>query len=370
MKKNIELIDLKLRYKSEKKEILKCLDKVLSKGHLILTKELEDFEKKISNYNGVKYCLGLNSGTDALMMALWSLGIGKGDEVITSSISFIASIGAIIHVGAKPILVDINEDLNMNCDLIESKITKKTKAIMPVHWTGRICNMNKINKIARRNNLFVIEDAAQAMGSLYKNKSAGNFSDISAFSSHPLKNLNALGDGGFVLTNKKNLYEKIRRYRNHGMIRRDDAEIFGVNSRLDSLNAEVLSFRLGKLKNVVKRRRENVKIYLENIKTEKVKFSIEKNFEKNSYVMFIALCENRDELKSFLDKNGIQTLIYYGTPLHLHKASKVLGYEKGDFPVAEDCAKKVLAFPHHQYLKKNQILYVCRKINQFYEKKN
>ena len=154
------------------------------------------------------------------------------------------------------------------------------------------------------------------------------------------------------------------------MIRRDDAEIFGVNSRLDSLNAEVLSFRLRKLKNVVKRRRENVKIYLENIKTEKVKFSIEKNFEKNSYVMFIALCENRDELKSFLDKNRIQTLIYYGTPLHLHKASKVLGYEKGDFPVAEDCAKKVLDFPHHQYLKKNQILYVCRKINQFYEKKN
>lgn len=370
MKKKIELIDLKLRYKSEKKEILKCLNKVLTSGNLIMTKELHNFEREISKYTGKKYCLGLNSGTDALMMSLWSLGIGKGDEVITSAISFIASVGAIIHVGAKPVLVDIKADLNIDCDLIESKITKKTKAIMPVHWTGRICDMDKIKKIAKKYNLHVIEDAAQGMGSFYKNKRAGYFSDISAFSSHPLKNLNALGDGGFVLTNKKKLYEKIKRYRNHGMIKRDHAEIFGVNSRLDSLNAAVLSYRLKILKEVVNKRRKNAKIYNKFLSIKEVKLPTEKKHEKISYVMFIALCENRDQLQKFLEKNGIQSLIYYGTPLHLHKASKILGYKQGDFPLAEACAKKVLAFPVHQYLKKNEIIYVCNKIKEFYAKYN
>jgi dTDP-4-amino-4,6-dideoxygalactose transaminase len=368
MKKKIELIDLKLRYKSEKKEILKCLNKVLTKGSLVLTKELQDFERDISSYTGIKYCLGLNSGTDALMMSLWSLGIGKGDEVITPAISFVASVGAIVHVGAKPVLVDVNEDLNINCDLIESKITKKTKAIMPVHWTGRICDMDKIKRIAKKYNLFVIEDAAQGMGSFYKAKRAGSFGEISAFSSHPLKNLNALGDGGFILTNKKKLYEKIKRYRNHGMVKRDDAEIFGVNSRLDSLNATVLSYRLKLLKGVVNKRRKNVNIYKKFLKIKQVKLPIEKNYEISSYVMFIALCENRNKLQKFLDTNGIQSLIYYGTPLHLHKASKVLGYKKRDFPVAESCAKKVLAFPIHQYLKKSEIINVCSKIKEFYEK--
>jgi dTDP-4-amino-4,6-dideoxygalactose transaminase len=175
MKKKIELIDLKLRFQSEKKEILSCLHKVLKNGSLVLTKELQNFENNITNYTGMKYCLGLNSGTDGLMMSLWSLGIGKGDEVITSSISFVASIGAIMHVGAKPVLVDINEDLNMNCEMIESKITKKTKAIMPVHWTGRVCEMNKIKNIAKKHNLLIIEDAAQGMGSFYKKKKSRYF---------------------------------------------------------------------------------------------------------------------------------------------------------------------------------------------------
>ena len=368
MKKKIELIDLKLRYLSEKKKILKLIDNTLSKGNLVLTEEVKNFENKIVNYTGIKYCVSLNSGTDALMMSLWSLGIGKGDEVITSSISFIASVGAITHVGAKPVLVDINEDLNMNCDLIESKITKNTKAIMPVHWTGRVCSMEKIIKIAKKYNLFIVEDAAQGMGSFYKNKRAGSFGDIAAFSAHPLKNLNGLGDGGFVLTNNKKLSEKIIRYRNHGMIKRDDAEIFGVNSRLDSLNAEILSFRLNLLNNIVAKRRKNANLYKKYLKIDSVRFPDENQFEKNSYVMFIALCDNRDQLQKYLNKNNIQSLIYYGTPLHLHKASKILGYKKGDFPIAEKCANQVLAFPIHQYLTLSQIKYICNKIKEFYEK--
>ena len=236
----VAFIDLKKRYLDERKDILKIVDQTLTKGNLVLTPEIETFEKEICNYTGKKFCVTLNSGTDALMMALWSLGIGKGDEVITSPISFIATIGAIEHVGAKPVFVDVNFDLNINVDLIESKITKKTKAIMPVHWTGRICNMTKIISLAKKYNLKVIEDSAQAMGSYYKNKHAGSFGNISAFSTHPLKNLNAVGDGGFITTNNKKLYDKIKLFRSHGLKSRDNVEIFGVNSRLDSLNAEIL----------------------------------------------------------------------------------------------------------------------------------
>ena len=183
---NIELIDLKKRFQEEKVEIMNCLEKVLKEGTLVLTKEVNNFEESICQYTGSKFCLGLNSGTDAIMMALWSNGIGKGDEVITSPISFIASIGAIVHVGAKPVFVDIKDDLNFNEELIESAITSKTKAIMPVHWTGRICNMEKIISIAKKHNLIVIEDAAQAMGSYHKGQHCGRFGKISAFSAHRL----------------------------------------------------------------------------------------------------------------------------------------------------------------------------------------
>ncbi len=363
----IEVIDLKKRFQEEKNELMKSIKRVLIKGNLVLTKEVETFEKKISKYVGAKYCLGLNSGTDALMMSLWATGISKGDEVITSPISFIASASSIIHVGAKPVFVDVKEDLNINPDLIEKAITKKTKAIMPVHWTGRVCNMDKIKKIAKKYNLLVIEDAAQAMGAYYKKKHAGTFGNISAFSTHPLKNLNALGDGGFVTTNNKKYYEKIKLYRNHGLKSRDNVEMVGVNSRLDSLHAEVLSFRLKRLKNIISRRNNNVKLYQKLITSKKIKIiETKKNFV-DAHVMFITLCHRRDELQKFLLKNSIQSLVYYKTPLHFHKALKFLGYKRGDFPIAEKLTKMVLAFPHHQHLTKNEISKVANKINSFYK---
>jgi len=363
----IEVIDLRKRFQEEKRDILKRITNVLKKGNLILTSEVQNFEKSICKFTGAKYCLGLNSGTDALIMALWSAGISKGDEVITSPISFIASASSIIHVGAKPVFVDVDEDLNMNTDLIEKAITKNTKAIMPVHWTGRVCKMDKILKVAKKNNLIVIEDAAQAMGAYYKKKHAGTFGKISAFSTHPLKNLNALGDGGFIITNEKKLYDKIKLYRNHGLKGRDNVEIIGINSRLDSLNAEVLNFRLKRLKNIISRRLKNIKLYRKLIKTRKVRIIEDKIFEKNAYVMFITLCEQRDKLQKYLSKFSIQSLVYYNTPLHLHKATKFLGYKKGDFPNAERFAKKVLSFPHHQHLKKSEVQFVSKKIDSFYK---
>lgn len=362
----VEFIDLKSRYKLEKKEILSCINKILKKGNLVLTKELEEFENLICKYTGAKYCVGLNSGTDALMMSLWALGIRKGDEVITSPISFIATAGAIMHVGAKPVFVDVKEDFNIDADKIEEKINSKTKAIMPVHWTGRMCNMNKIKSIAKKHKLFLIEDAAQAMGSYFNNIHAGRYSDISAFSTHPLKNLNALGDGGFVLTDKKNLYKKIKLNRNHGLKSRDNVEFFGLNSRLDVLNAEVLKFRLKKLRDINAKRRKNVSIYRKNLKIKNIKILEDAKNEINSYVMFLIQAEKRDSLQKFLTKKKIQSLIYYSKPLHMHKASKILQVKKGSLPIAEKLASKVLALPHHQNLTKKQILYVCNKIKEFY----
>ena len=364
---SIEIIDLKKRYQDEKHELLKCIKNVLKKGNLVLTPEVENFEKSICKFTGAKFCLGLNSGTDALMMSLWSNGISKGDEVITSPISFIASASSIIHVGAKPVFVDVDKDLNINPDLIEKAITKKTKAIMPVHWTGRVCDMNKILKIAKKYKLIVIEDAAQAMGSYYKNKHAGTFGKIAAFSTHPLKNLNALGDGGFIITNEKKLYNKIKLYRNHGLKGRDNVELIGVNSRLDSLNAEILNFRLRRLQNIIFKRQKNINLYRKLFNLKKIQMTEDKKIEHNSYVMFVTLCEKRDKLQKYLKKFNIQSLVYYKNPLHLHKATKFLGYKKGDFPNAEKFSKKVLSFPHHQYLKRSEIEFVSKKVNHFYE---
>jgi len=362
----VELIDLRDRFKEEGKAIIKIVGRVLSKGNLILTKEVQNFEKSICKFTGAKFCLGLNSGTDALMMSLWSTGIKKGDEVITSPISFVATANSIIHVGAKPVFIDVGDDLNINPDLIEAAITKNTKAIMPVHWTGRVCEMDKIIKIAKKYKLKIIEDAAQATGAYYKGKHAGTFGKISAFSTHPLKNLNALGDGGFIITNEKKLYDKIKLYRSHGLEGRDDAKIIGVNSRLDSLNAEVLSFRLKKLKNIINRRRKNINYYKKYIKTDKIKILNDGKNEKNAHVMFVTLAENRNKLQEYLKKFDIQSLLYYPTPLHLHNSMKYLGYKKGNLINAERITSKVISFPHHQHLTEKQIKFVSEKINKFY----
>ena len=362
----VPLIDLKERYLEEKTELLECVERVLELGHFVLTPEVSEFEDKVAIYTGIKHCVGLNSGTDALMIGLHMLGIGSGDEVITTPVSFIASTGSIAHVGAKPVFVDVRADQNINPDLIKSKISSRTKAIMPVHWGGRIADMDPIVKIAEENNLLIIEDAAQTMGAYYNNKHGGSFSKVAAFSAHPLKNFNALGDGGFLLTNDDQIDARARQYRNHGMIDRETALDFGVNSRLDSLNAEVLKYRLTKLDSILSRRQKNVERYRKNITASEVFIPPCKKNEKHAYVMFLVQCERRDKLQAYLLEKGIQSMVYYGTPLHLQPATKKYGYKKGDFPIAEKQCNQVLALPHHQHLNENQIDFVCEKVNQFY----
>jgi dTDP-4-amino-4,6-dideoxygalactose transaminase len=362
----VPFIDLQQRYQEEKDELLACVDSVLSKGHLILTQEVNEFEDQAAKYIDVKHVIGLNSGTDALMMALWAFGIGKGDEVITTPVSFVATTGAIVHVGATPVYVDVCDDQNIDVTKIEAAITPRTKAIMPVHWSGRIANMNAIMQIAKKHNLIVIEDAAQSMGAYYRGKHGGSFGDAAAYSAHPLKNLNALGDAGFMSTNDDEVNKKVRLYRTHGLESRDNCVLYGVNSRLDSLNAEVLKFRLEKLKKIVDRRRHNVALYKSIIKQDSIYIPPEKPEEHNSNVMFNTQADQRDKLKDYLQSHDIESLVYYGTPLHLHKAAARFGLKKGDFPVAEAQCEKVLALPHHQNLTDDQITYVAEKVNAFY----
>ncbi len=362
----VPFIDLLQRYAEEKTELLACVERVLSKGHFVLTQEVSDFEQQAAKYVGAKHVVGLNSGTDALMMALWAHGIGKGDEVITTPVSFVATTGSIVHVGATPVYVDVRDDQNIDPAKIEAAITPRTKAIMPVHWIGRIADMDAIMDIANKHKLLVIEDAAQTMGAYYKQRHGGSFGQAAAFSAHPLKNLNALGDGGFMSTNDDEVARKVRLYRTHGLESRDNCVLYGVNSRLDSLNAEVLSFRLTRLKSVVDRRRRNVELYNQLIKQGPIMIPAEKPHEHNSYVMFITQADDRDKLKDYLTGHGIESLVYYGTALHLHRAAAKFGYEKGDMPVAERQCDRVLALPHHQHLTEDQIAYVADKVNRFY----
>jgi dTDP-4-amino-4,6-dideoxygalactose transaminase len=362
----VPFIDLQQRYQDEKEELLACVDRVLSKGHLVMTEEVGQFEQAVTEFTGAKICVSCGNGTDALMLGLWALGIGKGDEVITTPISFVASTGSIAHMGATPVYADVRDDQNIDPAEIAKKITPRTKAIMPVHWIGRVADMDPIMEIARKHNLFVIEDAAQTMGAYYKGRHGATFGNIGTFSAHPLKNLNALGDGGFLVTGDEEIAKKIRLYRNHGLQDRDTCVFYGVNSRLDSLNAEVLKFRLSRLNEVVAKRRHNVDLYRSLIRAKEVFIPPEKEYEKNAYVMMITQSERRDELQAFLLKRGIQSLVYYGTPLHLHPAAKRFGYKRGDFPVAERQADRVLALPHHQQLSQDQIAFVADSVNAFY----
>ena len=229
---------------------------------------------------------------------------------------------------------------------------------MIVDYAGLPVELETITKLG----FPIIEDAAQAMGAYLKNQHAGTFGKISAFSTHPFKNLNGLGDGGFIITNEKRLYDKIKLYRNHGLRGRDNVEIIGVNSRLDSLHAEILNFRLRRLKNIISRKQKNIEYYKKFVNTESMKILESNKNEKNSYSMFVTLCERRDELQKYLQRFKIQTRVYYKTPLHLYKATKYLGFTKGDFPNAEKFVKQVLSFPYHQHLTKKEIKFVCKKI--------
>tara|TARA_Y100000591_G_scaffold329716_1_gene358918 strand:- start:238 stop:1341 length:1104 start_codon:yes stop_codon:yes gene_type:complete len=365
----VNLINLSRQWEEDLPKLLPNLKKTLKSGQYVGGSLIEKIESKISKKIGVKYTVTLNSGTDALMMALWALGVKKNDEVITQSNSFIATAGSIVHLGAKPVFADVKTDQMISPTDIENKITKKTKAIIPVHLTGRIADMKAINRISRKYKIPVIEDAAQAFGSKYNKLSAGALGTCGCFSAHPLKNLNATGDAGFLTTNNYTIYKKIKLYANHGLENRNNARFFGVNSRLDVLQANVIEYRLKTVEKIIKKRRNNANIYFKYLKNKNIEFIYEDKSNYHSYHLFVVKVKrNRNKLMKFLLRNGVQTSIHYPIPIHLQKASKKYGFKKGDLPNTELQAGQILSLPINQYITRKEIFYVIKLINKFYEK--
>ena len=365
----ISYVNLNLQWKNERKKLLKIIEKTLENEDWVGGKSISLFEKKIAKLCNTKHAVALNSGTDALTISMHLLGVKRGDEVITIPNSFIASAAAIIHLGAKPVFVDVLPDQNMDPDKLEKAITKKTKAIMPVHLTGRMSKMDEIIIIANKYGIPIIEDAAQSIGSKYANKPSGSYGKIGCFSAHPLKNLNAIGDSGYLTTNDKKIYEKVIELRSHGMVNRDKVKSFGYVSRMDSINASVLNFRLDNLKNVIQKRRSNFKLYQKYLDKKNVFFPEEQRDQFNSYHTFVIQVKERNKLKEYLKSHKIQTAIHYPIPIHLQPAAKFLSYKRNSFKNAEDQAKRILTLPINQYLKEIEIKYISSKINLFFKNK-
>ncbi len=363
----IPYINLNLQWQKEKTHLSNIFKKVLKQGNYVdpNSKEVTNFENNISEKCGTKYAVSLNSGTDALTLGLCLLGVRKGDEVLTPPNSFISSTSAITHIGAKPVFVDVLEDQNMDPNLIERLITKKTKAIMPVHLTGRVAEMKEIMKISKKYNISVIEDAAQSIGSKHYGKLSGSFGKVGCFSAHPLKNLNGIGDCGFLTTDDKKLYSLAKSMRNHGLEDRNIVKKFGFLSRMDVLQAAVLNYRIKNLNKIINSRRKNAKFYLKNLDRNKFKVIDEKKYQFNTYHTFVIQTDKRKKLKRYLSSKGIGTAIHYPIPIHLQPAAKFLGYGKGSFPETERQSKTILTLPIHQNLKKKELSYIVEVINKF-----
>ncbi|MBE7411832.1 MAG: DegT/DnrJ/EryC1/StrS family aminotransferase [Leptospiraceae bacterium] len=367
MNKKIPYVNIQEQWASDKEELLPIIDSLLGSGQYIGGKEISDFETSVAALCDVRYAVALNSGTDALVLGLSALGVKPGDEVITPPNSFIASTAAIVHLNAVPVFADVLEDQNIDPKEIEKLITKKTKAIMPVHLTGRMARMNEIMDIAKKFSISVIEDAAQSIGSKYENKMSGSIGNVGCFSTHPLKNLNACGDGGFLTTNDELIYKKVSFARNHGLIDRNTVESFGFVSRMDALQAAILNYRLKKLPDLIEKRRNNAEKYRRQLNPKHIYIPEDKPNEFNTYHTFVIQVEKRDELQEYLLANGIETAIHYPIPIHLQPASKKLGYKLGDFPKTESQAKRILTLPINQYIKPEELERVADTVNQFYK---
>jgi dTDP-4-amino-4,6-dideoxygalactose transaminase len=362
----VPFVDLKAQHQEIKAEVEKAIKKVIEKSDFILGEELELFEKEFAEYCGVKFCVGVASGTEALWLTLLALDIKKGDEVIIPANTFIATALAVLMAGAKPILVEIDpKTYNINPALIEEKITPKTRAIIPVHLYGQPADMEEISKIARKYNLVVIEDACQAHGAFYKNKRCGSLGEAAAFSFYPAKNLGAYGDGGAVVTNLAEIAEKIKMLRDYGQKEKYNHLVKGYNSRLDTLQAAILRVKLKNLEKWNKKRQKAAEVYKELLSGLDLVLPFLAPERTHVYHLYVIRTKKRDELRKYLSQAGISTGIHYPVPLHLQPSLSDLGYKKGCFPVTESYSKEILSLPMFPHISSDQIGYVCQKIKEF-----
>src|SRR5215471_9830880 len=358
----IPYVNLGAQFAEEKAELMPRIEAVLAGGMHVGGPEVEAFEREIAEYVGTRHAVALGSGTDALILGMIAAGIGPGDEVITPPNSFVASTAAIVRTGATPVFADVRGDALIDPDAVAAAVTPRTAAIMPVHLWGGICDMEALWAIAERHDLAIVEDAAQAMGTRYRNRRAGSLGTVGCFSAHPLKIFNALGDAGFITTDSAEMASRVRLLRNHGLVDRDTVCEFGCVSRLDALQAAVLRYRLGRLDEMIERRRSNVAFYRELLKEVPIRLPEEKPYEFHTFVNLVSQCDRRDELQTHLADKGVQTVVHYNTPIHLQPAAESLGCVRGQFPVTEKLCATILALPANQTLSRDDIIYVTDEI--------
>jgi dTDP-4-amino-4,6-dideoxygalactose transaminase len=363
----IPYIDLGAQHRPLKDELMEAIGRVIDHGVFILGEEVTRFEEAFASLCGARYAVGVNSGTDALIFALRAVGVGPGDEVITVPNSFVASTTCIRLLGARAVFVDVDDDYNIDPSQIESAITPATKAIIPVHLTGRPADMTAVMAIAEKHGLHVIEDAAQSVAAMHAGRPVGSFGDVGCFSLHPLKTLNACGDGGVMTTNDPAIHENLRIMRNIGLKTRDDCVIWSPNSRLDTVQAAVLLVKLRYLQEWTERRRANAALYRECLAgIPQIHIPTDRPGDRAVYHTFVIQAERRDALRQSLESQGIGTAIHYPVPIHLSTAGRELGYIQGDFPVTERQAARIVSLPVYPEMGEASIRRVSDSVRGFY----
>jgi len=366
MTNKVRFVNYPRQYQTLKPEFDGVFEEVMAGGDFILRRHLEDFEKNIAAYVGTKHAIGVNTGTDALYLSAHALGFGPGDEVITVAHTFVATVGAIVQCGARPVLVDIKDDFNIDVDRIKKAITKKTRGIIPVHLNGHVCQMDRIMELAARHDLKVVEDAAQALGATFQGRKCGSFGDTGIFSFYPAKMLGTAGDGGIVCTNDDVLARKLRALRDNGRVDSVDViECFGYCSRLDNLHAAFLNMKFKYFEKWVARRREIAEMYDKGLaglpgliphpRSGSAVFDVYQNYVIRS--------DRRDELAVHLKASGIEVLVSWRTPLHRQKA---LGLSHFSLPMTERVSAEVLSLPMYPELRDNEVNMVIESVHNFY----
>ncbi|MEK7544052.1 MAG: DegT/DnrJ/EryC1/StrS family aminotransferase [Patescibacteria group bacterium] len=353
---------------------LKKIEAVARRGDFTLGKEVAVFEAQAAKMLGVNHVIGVGNGTDAIYLVLKALGIGAGDEVITAPNSFVATAAAIALTGARPVFADVRDDYTIDPQLVEKVITIKTKAIIPVHLTGQPADMKPIMAIAKRHNLAVVEDVAQAYLARYDGKYLGTIGTAGAYSFHPMKILHVWGDGGMIATNDAILAAKLKLWRNHGLKTRNEVEFFAHNSRLDTIHAAIASVLLPQMPGVVQKRQALARMYDRLLKPlDQYVHVPDRNLcvapIVHTYTNYVVMAKRRDELIAYLAKQGIEAVIQYPIPIHLQKAARYLGYKKGDFPVCEHQADEIVTLPCNQYMTTKDVRFVADTMRAFYVKR-
>lgn len=370
-KKPLQFLDLKAQFASIREDVLKAVESVFESQHFILGKEVQLLEQEIASFVGVPEAVGCASGSDALYLSLLALHIGRGDEVITTPFTFVATAGAIARTGAKPVFVDIDPvTYNIDASQIEAAITDKTRAIIPVHLFGLAADLDAILEIANRHNVAVVEDAAQAIGATYRGRQVGGFGLCGCFSFFPSKNLGCAGDGGLITTPDAQIADELRLLRAHGSRKKYQYEILGTNSRLDALHAAILRVKLPHLQGWAGKRAEHAELYKTLFEstglTNILGLPSTPDGRTHVYNQFVIRAPRREELRAFLDSEGIPTDVYYPSPLHVQPAFSYLGYGHGSFPAAEKASTEVLALPVYPELARQDQERIVNTISDFY----